>query len=62
MFLILEIIKHVVSIMSKLLKRFLSNEDGNIGLMGVIGGATVLSASALAIEYNMLFGSQTSLQ
>ena len=48
--------------MVNFIKKFWSNEDGNIGIMGVIGGSTVLAASALAIEANMLFGSQASLQ
>ena len=48
--------------MANLFKKLWSNEDGNIGVLGVIGGSTVLAASALAIEANMLFGSQTSLQ
>ena len=48
--------------MTKLFKRFWANQDGNIGIMGAIGGSVVLAASALAIESNHMFGNSTDLQ
>ena len=43
-------------------KKFLKNEDGNIGIFGAIGASTVLAASALAIESNSLYGQYGSFQ
>ena len=48
--------------MTSLLKKFKSNQDGNFGVLSAIGGAALLSASALAIESNILFSSHAGLQ
>ena len=48
--------------MQKRFRKYWSNQDGNIGMMAAIVGPAVLAASALAIETNILFDRQSSLQ
>ena len=47
---------------TNILEKLWSDKDGNIGMMAAIGLPAVLAASALAIETNILFEDQSSLQ